>query len=97
MQKLSEAYGRVVYNRVAQTSIPSTGRMASPMRTLRAQRGVMQYHKLPKDIKCKAADDMLAGLVQAAHGVHLTAGDAIECVSEGTACCTLVAHWMHCA
>ena len=49
MQKLSEAYGRVVYNR-AFTNIHPFNRkvMVSPMRTLRAQHGVMQYQKLPK-------------------------------------------------
>ena len=62
--------------------------MVSPMRTLRAQHGVMQYQKLPEEIECKVAHDMLAGLVQAA--LHLTAGDAAECVSEGKPC------WMHC-
>ena len=66
--------------------------MVGPMRTLRAQRGVMQDQKLPNEIKCKAEDDILAGLVHAA--LHLTAGDAIVCVSEGKPCCTLDALYL---
>ena len=87
MQKLSETYGKVLGN-PAFTNIPPFNRKLNPMRTLRALRGAMQYHQLPKEINCKAVDDMLAGFVQAAHGVHLTSGDAIECAGEGNPCCT---------
>jgi hypothetical protein len=48
------------------------------VKTLAALEGVVQYYRLPNEVEVTASTTMLAGLVQAAAGVHITAsGDLL--------------------